>query len=167
MTQACANTDRELWREIPGDYYSPSIHVTAQGAIGINVGGTVYVMKAERWHALATARMAQVIDDFKDWQTPLAAAPPPERPSGYIGPTYTREELANAGVGQSAQNIQVFEADREAIEQATPTEVTADEMMELCRQMDEGTYQGGYQLLSCKIPVDPQPDAIVSEPLPA
>lgn len=53
MTQACQNTDRELWRERPGDYYSPSIHVTAGGGIGINVGGTVYVKTAEQWHALA------------------------------------------------------------------------------------------------------------------
>jgi hypothetical protein len=49
-----ANTDRELWRETPGDYYSPSIHVTAQGGIGINVGGTVIVRSVRDWHALAT-----------------------------------------------------------------------------------------------------------------
>lgn len=47
------NTDRELWREREGDYYADSIHVTAQGAIGINCGGMVFVMPVRRWHELA------------------------------------------------------------------------------------------------------------------
>lgn len=52
----CLNTDREIWRETPGDYYSPSILVTTnpfgvQG-IGINIGGHVIVMSARRWHEL-------------------------------------------------------------------------------------------------------------------
>ena len=50
------NTDRELWREPhpdpPGSYYANSIHVTAQGGIGINVGGTVRVLTLAQWHAL-------------------------------------------------------------------------------------------------------------------
>ncbi len=44
------NTDREIWRRVPGDYYSPTIHVTAGGEIGVNVGGLVYVRSAEEWH---------------------------------------------------------------------------------------------------------------------
>jgi hypothetical protein len=47
------NTDKELWREIPNDYYSPSIFVTEQNSIGINVGGWVYVKPVEDWHKLA------------------------------------------------------------------------------------------------------------------
>jgi hypothetical protein len=47
------NTDKEIWREIPGDYYSPSIHVTEQNTIGINVCGVVYVKSIEEWHRLA------------------------------------------------------------------------------------------------------------------
>jgi hypothetical protein len=52
IPSAAANTDRELWRE-EDDYYAPSIHVTAHGAIGINVGGRVYVKTVQEWHALA------------------------------------------------------------------------------------------------------------------
>lgn len=48
------NTDRELWRLDPDDYYSPSIHVTESGGIGIDVGGTVIVRPAEEWHASFT-----------------------------------------------------------------------------------------------------------------
>lgn len=47
------NTDKELWRETPGDFYSPSLHVTAAGGIGINVGGFVAVMPLREWHKLA------------------------------------------------------------------------------------------------------------------
>lgn len=56
---AAKNTDRELWREesgLPADpdnYYAPSIHVTAQGGVGINVGGTVIVKTLREWHSLA------------------------------------------------------------------------------------------------------------------
>ncbi len=51
---ACANTDTELWRRDEGDFYSPSVHVTADGLIGINVGGKVHVRSVEQWHRLAT-----------------------------------------------------------------------------------------------------------------
>ena len=50
--QAAKNTDREIWREFPDDYYSPSIHVTQFGVIGINVGGLVYVRKIDVWHGM-------------------------------------------------------------------------------------------------------------------
>jgi hypothetical protein len=53
MTDAAMNTDRELWREREGDFYANSIHVTADGMIGINVGGFVYVKSLKRWHELA------------------------------------------------------------------------------------------------------------------
>lgn len=51
--QCVANTDRELWREREGDYYADSIHVTAQGAIGINCGGYVYTKPMREWFKLA------------------------------------------------------------------------------------------------------------------
>lgn len=50
---AAENTDLEIWRERPGDYYSPSIHVTREGGIGINVGGHVFVLDVYGWHRLA------------------------------------------------------------------------------------------------------------------
>lgn len=56
MSNASKNTDRELWRELDegnGSYYSPSIHVTESGGIGINVGGTVIVRPLREWHKLA------------------------------------------------------------------------------------------------------------------
>jgi hypothetical protein len=50
MNEPLLNTDKEIWRQIPDDYYSPSIHTTEQNNIGINVGGTVYVKSVEEWH---------------------------------------------------------------------------------------------------------------------
>lgn len=51
---AAKNTDREIWREKPDDYYSSSIHVTEHGeGIGINVGGYVFVKPVREWHRLA------------------------------------------------------------------------------------------------------------------
>ena len=47
---AGVNTDREIWRKMPGDYYSPSIFVTEFDDIGINVGGRVFVATVYKWH---------------------------------------------------------------------------------------------------------------------
>ena len=44
------NTDKEIWRKYKDDFYSPSIHVTERGEIGINVGGYVTVASVEDWH---------------------------------------------------------------------------------------------------------------------
>jgi hypothetical protein len=51
---ACVNTDKEIWRRVPGDYYSPSLHVTKEGCIGLDVGGSVTVMAAEHWNKATT-----------------------------------------------------------------------------------------------------------------
>ena len=48
------NNDKELWREKEDDCYSPSIFVTEDGGIGINVGGSVIVKSVRSWHNLAT-----------------------------------------------------------------------------------------------------------------
>ena len=53
ILEPCANTDRELWREVEGDYYANSIHVTEDGSIGISVGGNVIVKPLTAWHELA------------------------------------------------------------------------------------------------------------------
>jgi hypothetical protein len=50
---AAQNTDREIWRERPGDYYADSIFVTEGGAIGINCGGHVEVLPVREWQRLA------------------------------------------------------------------------------------------------------------------
>ena len=49
------NTDREVWRERTGDYYSPSIHITKEGGVGINVAGAVIVMPIRSWHQIGLA----------------------------------------------------------------------------------------------------------------
>ena len=73
--QCYENTDREIWRregpDPPGNYYQPSIHVTASGAIGINCGGLVYVQSVEDWHALAKffdryQHLQRVLFEFKE-----------------------------------------------------------------------------------------------------
>lgn len=50
------NTDRHLWPQtsVPGAR-EESIHVTASGGIGINVGGKVIVMPLPAWHEAAEA----------------------------------------------------------------------------------------------------------------
>lgn len=47
------NTDTELFREVKDDYYAPSVHVTRDGKIGMNVGGLVIVLPIREWHGLA------------------------------------------------------------------------------------------------------------------
>jgi hypothetical protein len=52
INNCAVNTDKEIWRENPDDYYSPSIHATQNGHIGISVGGRVIVLDIQTWHWL-------------------------------------------------------------------------------------------------------------------
>ena len=48
---------KEVWRKVPGDYYSPSIQVFDNGnAVRFNVGGRVVTMSAEAWVEMAWPR---------------------------------------------------------------------------------------------------------------
>ena len=52
------NTDKEIWRENENDFYSPSIHVTKENGIGINVAGKVIVLPVKQWHEIAEAYLS-------------------------------------------------------------------------------------------------------------
>lgn len=54
MNGLAKNTDKEIWRRVPGDVYTPSIHVTSRGDIGIQVGGKVIILPVEAWFTAAT-----------------------------------------------------------------------------------------------------------------
>ena len=59
MEHSCENTDIEIWRKVPGDYYSNSIHVTKENGIGINCHGHVIVLPLEKWHELGKKYMKE------------------------------------------------------------------------------------------------------------
>jgi hypothetical protein len=61
MEQAYENTDKEIWREVPEDPYTPSIHVTADGKIGMSLGGTVIVRDIRYWHRLASEEFGKTV----------------------------------------------------------------------------------------------------------
>lgn len=46
------NTDREIWRERPGDFYSDVIYVTQHGNIAIDCGGHVITLPLRKWFEL-------------------------------------------------------------------------------------------------------------------
>lgn len=52
---AARNTDRHLWPMTSDREDADSIHVTADGGIGINVGGHVIVMTLRKWFCAALA----------------------------------------------------------------------------------------------------------------
>lgn len=64
MSDSAKNTDIELWRETDS-FYAPSIHVTAQGGIGINVGGHVFVKPLAEWHRLAVEEQKRLLANAK------------------------------------------------------------------------------------------------------
>ena len=72
VTEPKINTDREIWRETKDDYYAPSMHVTISDGIGINVGGTVFLMPIRAWHALACQDKKQL--DISIWKA-IESAP--------------------------------------------------------------------------------------------
>jgi hypothetical protein len=48
MAEAATNTDRVVFQDSSG-----TVHITAGGGLGINVGGMVIVLPVAQWHALA------------------------------------------------------------------------------------------------------------------
>lgn len=61
VDQCAENTDREIYRgpdDGCGDYYSDSLHITQEGALGIDCGGYVIVKPIRTWHGLAKAHAA-------------------------------------------------------------------------------------------------------------
>lgn len=72
MENCCQNTDKEIWREKPGDYYSDSIHVTEQGGIGMNCGGHVIVMPIRKWCRVAHLIYNSEIRNIPSWRKKLA-----------------------------------------------------------------------------------------------
>lgn len=58
LPNVCKNTDIHLWKKDPENHFSPSVHATENGGIGINVGGHVIVMSVEKWHELGCLRVA-------------------------------------------------------------------------------------------------------------
>lgn len=71
MEDCAMNTDREIWRRVPGDYYSPSIHVTSGGGIGMNCGGHVIVAPVEAWHECGE-KLLCVNERLPSWKWRLA-----------------------------------------------------------------------------------------------
>jgi len=69
-TPAYQNTDKEIWRKRPGDFYSPSIFVTEKGDIGINVGGFVIVSPVETWHKPTFGTVAGTMKGALNEETP-------------------------------------------------------------------------------------------------
>lgn len=50
MSAETKNTDKRIWKKVPGDAFSPSIHITAENGVGMDVGGHVIVAPIEIWH---------------------------------------------------------------------------------------------------------------------
>ena len=50
--KASVNTDQEIYREIPGDFYSSSISITRDKDIQIHKGGRVIELPLKKWFEL-------------------------------------------------------------------------------------------------------------------
>jgi hypothetical protein len=72
MNGSCLNTDREIWREKQGDFYSDSILVTEDNGIGINCGGYVIVAPLKSWYKIADLIYNSELRDVPAWKKKLA-----------------------------------------------------------------------------------------------
>ena len=70
--QAYANTDKEIYRGPSrcefGDkdrFYADSLHITKDGALGINCGGHVRVLPIREWHKLGTESRPDTVRDIE------------------------------------------------------------------------------------------------------
>lgn len=107
--QAFQNTDREVWRETPGDFYSNSVHLTATGGLGINVGGTVYVKPPAEWHRLASGARSTAAQ-------PVEPSAAPRRTTGWVAPKdrYVPPVLFNPYTGEP-RNVRDVQSDPQGV----------------------------------------------------
>lgn len=70
--EACQNEDRQLWQESDENGHR-SLHVTKGGGIGINVGGSVWVMPLAKWHKLAVDSEAKATPTYLEEHSKLWA----------------------------------------------------------------------------------------------
>ncbi len=72
--EAIRNTDVQLWQKFPDDAFSPRIHVTEGGCIGITHHALCIVMSVERWHAIGEmySHMQKALGDglqeYRHWK---------------------------------------------------------------------------------------------------
>ena len=85
MNNCCKNTDKEIWRQTHEDYYSPSIHVTEQGAIGIKCGGHVIVATVQDWHNWGKEALLDAVDHA----VPAEPPKPTGEPAAFKRPCFT------------------------------------------------------------------------------
>lgn len=57
MNEAQQNNDKTIYKRPAKDWkdegYTPYLFITPEGALGISVGGMVYVKTIEEWHSIA------------------------------------------------------------------------------------------------------------------
>lgn len=57
MNEQYQNNDKTIYKVPPIDWkdegYTPYLFITPEGALGICVGGMVYVRRIEEWHSMA------------------------------------------------------------------------------------------------------------------
>jgi hypothetical protein len=70
--ECCVNTDKEIWREKPGDFYADSVHVTEHNGIGINCGGCVIVCSLKNWFKVADLIYNSELRNVSQWRKKLA-----------------------------------------------------------------------------------------------
>jgi len=74
--QGCENTDRLIYSQERGDDYSlDTLHVTKDGALGINCGGYVIVKPIREWFRLATLEANPVFVMDENGHITCTAAP--------------------------------------------------------------------------------------------
>ena len=84
------NTDTEIWRgpdEGGGDYYADSLHMTKEGLLGINCGGSVHVRAIREWHRLAGGPINGLPKEDAETRTPSSPECPP--PAIFSAPNKT------------------------------------------------------------------------------
>lgn len=107
--QPCVNTDRELWRETPGDYYAPRIFVTEGGGIGIDVGGRVHVRPVRDWHlALVASERLREIEGLRN--DVLQAEAAYERAQVMVDQLKAQVEFLKAALAEANNQIAIERA---------------------------------------------------------
>jgi NTP pyrophosphatase (non-canonical NTP hydrolase) len=134
------NTDRELWREREGDYYSDRLFVTKGGGIGMDCGGNVKVRPVRAWHEM-DATIAEQAERIATLEAELTRSNGRPDYQGRVR-DWTKECFGDAiDLDKKTRQAQFFEEAIEVVQAAGLDITTAHGLIDLAYSKDAGNVR--------------------------
>ena len=145
--EAVQNTDKEIWRRVPDDYYADRAFVTVSGAIGICSGGLCVMRPVDEWIKLAmkdSATQPEVTGLAEACKKRAYTMSEPHLSGARVVVGFESLVDANAFMTAVVNNDSLAASDAQALSE--------DDLIEkMCNAFEERLNQKGMVTLGCQM----------------